>query len=164
VTALYVKADAPAAAMLVVKDDVTGVALKAPHSFLAMTPEEVRPDLDVPDESGKTKYLPFGDEKAHVYAVLIVSRDDEQLNAGCPWQIKRLGGVTDATPLSLPPPGVLAEGGLLFDLRTKSGASGRIACSVAKGRLVALAVVARERDGNLGAKMFEQLAMTLKNE
>ncbi|MFT3843174.1 MAG: hypothetical protein QM723_39685 [Myxococcaceae bacterium] len=164
VTALFVKADAPAAAMLEVRDEVTKVSLKAPHEWLAMTPEEVRGDLDVPDESGKTKYLPFGDEKNHIYGVLIVSRDEEQINAGCPWQIKRLGGVTDATPLSLPAPGALAEGGLLFDLRTRSGASGRIACSVAHGRLTALAVVARERTGNVGAKFFEQLAQTVKTE
>ncbi len=163
-TALWIRADAPPPPLLAVADPVYGASLKAPHGWELLQPEDVAPDLDVPAESGKTRYTCFGDVKAHLFGVMVVSKDEEQLEVGCPWQIKRLGGVTDAAPLSLPPPGALGQGGLLFDLRTRSGATGRIACATLGGKLVGLAVVSREREPGAGAKAFEQLALTLKVE
>ncbi len=136
--------------------------LRAPEGYRAMSRDEMVPHLHLPLPGGTARHFGFGNRARRVYGALTI--DDgpsSQLVGGCQEHLRVLGGVNAPVPLPVRPPAAF-QSGLVFELRTASGAVGRLSCGqLSDGRVAALAVVAQGEGGD-GEAVFEQIAAGLR--
>jgi hypothetical protein len=127
-----------------------------------MSAEELAPHLPLPNEDLENKYVGFGSAAQKTYGLLTISGgDDFVLLAACQDHLKRLGARGEATPLGFTAPEGLGKESLVFELRTASGALGRLGCGRVGKRFVALGVVVADPTPGLGEAAFQRLGETL---
>lgn len=138
-----------------------GFSLRVPEGYRALGREEMLPHLHLPLAGGTARSFGFGNKAKRIYGALTFDRG-AALIGGCQELLRSLGGVQEGAPVSSSAPRALGQPALVLELRTASGAVGRLACGkLADGRLAALAVVAQDPDPHVGATIFEQVGASL---
>src|SRR4051794_13112043 len=115
-----------------------GYQLMVPDSFKRLTTEELSPHLPLPSEDLDNKYVGFGSRLNRTFGLLTLTNIDEvQLLPACQDQLRRLGGINDPQP-GPAAPAAFGKEAMTFDLRTASGATGRLACAKIGKRFITL--------------------------
>ncbi|MBI3181559.1 MAG: zinc ribbon domain-containing protein [Myxococcales bacterium] len=140
-----------------------GFQLQVPDGYRALSREEMLPHLHLPLATASARSFGFGNRAKRIYGALTIDRDPgSQLIGGCQEHLRVLGGTNPPVPLGSPAPGAFGSSGLVLELRTASGAVGRLSCGkLPDGRLAMLAVVAQDPDPRVGRAVFEQIGASL---
>ena len=153
---------APPAPPEVIGDLRIGYQLIVPTGWARMSASQLAPHLPLPDEDLEHKYVGFGSASYRTYGLLtIAGGEDFELLSACQNHLKRLGGLSEAVPLGFTAPEGLGRESLVFQLRTASGALGRLGCGRVGKRFVALAVVVADPTPGLGESAFQQIGEVL---
>lgn len=162
IAALAWATQAPPAPPEVIHDLRVGYQLVMPPGWKRLSADELAPHLPLPNEDLDNKYIGFGSAAQRTYGLLTISGgEDFVLLAACEEQLRRLGARGEATPLKFTAPEGLGKESLVFELRTASGALGRLGCGRVGKRFVALGVVVTDPTPGLGEAAFERLGATL---
>ena len=150
--------EAPAAGPVVIDDLRIGYQLVVPAGWKRLAPEEMAPHLPLPSEDLDNKYVGFGSQSARTYGLLTLTNTEEfQLLPSCQEQLRRLGGISEPTPLGYAAPEAFGKESMMFDLRTSSGATGKFACGKAGKRFITLGVVVVDPTPTIGAAAFDKV-------
>ena len=138
--------------------------LLAPEGYRALTRDEMAPHLRPPLSTATARSFGFGNKVRRVYGAFTIDADSgSQLIGGCQEHLRALGGVGDPAPVAAAAPAAFGASALAYELRTASGAAGRLACGkLADGRFVALAVVAQDSDPRSAAAVLDQVGASLE--
>jgi hypothetical protein len=148
--------------LVVLEDPRVGYQLTMPEGWKKMTADELAPYLPLPVESLENKYVGFGTRIQRTWGLLTLSSDEKiQLIGGCQEQHQRIGSVNDAVPIDAVAPKVLGKQSLVFEVRTASGAVGRLACGRVGNRFVALALVGLDPSPGVLEVTFEKIGAGL---
>ena len=154
--------EAPLAGPVVIDDLRLGYSLKVPAGWKQLTREELAPHLPLPSEDLDNKYVGFGSRLHRTYGLLSLSNGEKlQVLAGCQNQLRRLGGINEPQPLGFAAPSAFGKDSMVFELRTATGATGRLACGRVGQRFVALGVIVLEPTPGVGAAAFEKVSAGL---
>lgn len=138
-----------------------GWLLVAPPGFGPLGAEDLAPLVTLPSTTNQARHLGFGHRAHQVFGVISVSTEGSpELRSGCEAWHRALGAVNEPRPLG-PAPSAFGGQSVLFELRTRAGAAGRLACGLREGRLWALAVVTRDPAPAVGLAAFEELSRGL---
>ncbi len=137
-----------------------GYRLTLPVGWSHANPGELSRDLRTPAGGSS---VGFANGALRTVGLLFVKRDAEaQAIAGCASLHHALGGTHEARPLPERPPQALAPDAVVYELRTFSGATGKLSCGkLADGRFAALAVVGVVPGTDVGARVFEEVGAGL---
>ncbi len=153
--------EAPAAGPVMIDDLRIGYQLMVPDGFKRLTTEELSPHLPLPSEDLDNKYVGFGSRLNRTFGLLTLTNiDDVQLVPACQDQLRRLGGINDPQP-GPAAPAAFGKDAMTFDLRTASGASGRLACAKMGKRFITLGVVVLDPTPGIGSEAFEKICAGL---
>jgi hypothetical protein len=119
--------------------------------------------LAVPQQA-QGSVVSFHSRRRGAFGVLVVERGlSTELRDRCEHYHRELGGADAPRVLPAQAPSSLA-GGLVFELRTRAGAAGRLACGFRGGKLAAMAVVVAHPNPEVGAAEFDRVGAALRVE
>ncbi len=153
--------EAPAAGPVVIDDLRIGYQLMVPDGFKRLTAEELAPHLPLPSEDLDNKYVGFGSRVSRTYGLLTLTNIDDVASApACQEQLRRLGGINEPGP-GRAAPANFGKDSVVLDLRTGTGATGRLGCAKIGKRFITLGVVVLEPTPGVGAAAFEKISAGL---
>jgi hypothetical protein len=138
-----------------------GFRLLLPPGYALAQPGELAAHLKLPSGGWSTAAFASGKERA--VGLLLVKKDPAaQAIGGCGALHHALGGTNVVHPLPQRPPAALGDSAVVYELRTFSGATGRLACGkLPDDRFVALAVLGVIPDPEVASRAFEAVGAGL---
>jgi hypothetical protein len=131
-----------------IEDPQLGYEFVLPRGFDVMTQEQVSEALTLPPTPLGGRLYGFGDARRRLYGFLVIDPDKRvQLIGGCQALYRAAGGVELPKPAPSPPPPSVGSKALVYDVKTKQGAQGMLACGRPdEARFFVLAVVTMDAD------------------
>jgi hypothetical protein len=118
---------------------------------------DVAPHLTVPAETQRERHSPFGNKQKGIFG--LVSRNYGGVTdyaAGCEDWLKAIGNTIAVKKLGHAA-SMFGPESVVLELKTGSGASGKLACGLVQGTLWGVAVVATDPNGAVGNAEFDRI-------
>ncbi len=147
---------------VLIEDLRIGYRLQVPDGWARLQREELAPHLPLPSDDLDRKHVGFGSRRNRSFGLLTLSTAANVVPLqGCQDQLRRIGGVNEATPLGSAAPVAFGKDSLMLEIRAASGATGQLACGRVGERFVTLSVIVLDPTPGVGAAAFDRVAAGL---